>query len=152
MVAAAPDSWLLNGIVARAQRLPGMVGDEYSTVDLSLPTPRPLQVLFHSPVTCRGRSGFQDTTYYTTASEAAVFSSGTQWWICGLDAGCKFPGTAVAEVHRVFTAMTTRLLDVFAEGPAAESHPAVDNLVQLGVPGATPAPVTPYLPPALVSA
>ena len=151
MVVAAPDSWLLKGIVAPGQRLPGMVGDEYSAVDLGVPTPRPLQVLFHSPLTCQGRSGFQDTTYYTAPSGAAVFSSGTQWWICGLDPGCKFAGPAVAEVHRVFTAMSTRLLGAFAEGPAGNKHPAVDNLVQLGVPGATPAPATPHMPPALVS-
>jgi hypothetical protein len=151
MVVAAPESWLLSGIVAPGQRLPGMVGNEYSAVDLQVPTPRPLQVLFHSPVTCRGRPGFQDTTYYTAPNGAGVFSSGTQWWICGLDPGCKFAATAAAEVHRVFTAMTTRLLDAFAEGPAATKHPAVDNLVQLGVRGATPAPVTPDMPPALVS-
>jgi hypothetical protein len=30
--------WLLNGIVAPGQRLPGMVGNEYSQVDLSVPT------------------------------------------------------------------------------------------------------------------
>ena len=100
---------------------------------------------------CRGRSGFQDTTYYSAPSGAGVFSSGTQWWICGLDPTCKFAGTAVAEVHRVFTAMTTRLLAAFAEGPAGNKHRAVDNLVQLGVPGATTPPATPYMPPALVS-
>jgi len=152
MVAAAPDSWLLHGIVAPGQRLPGMVGNEYSSVDLDVPTPRPLQVLFHSPLSCRGRAGFQDTTYYATPSGAGVFSSGTQWWICGLDPGCAFPGPTVAEVNRVFTAMTTRLLDVFGRGPAGITHPAVDNLVTLGVPRATPPAATPYLPPALVSA
>ena len=51
----------------------------------------------------------------------------------------------------MFTALTTRLLSAFAEGPAGKNHPAVDNLVQLAVPGATPAPVTGYMPPALVS-
>jgi hypothetical protein len=132
-------------------RLPGMVGNEYSGVDLDLPTPRPLEVLFHSPVTCQGRSGFQDSTYYTAPSGAAVFSSGTQWWVCGVDPGCTFPGPAVHEVHRVFTAMTTRLLDAYAAGPVGRTHPAVDNLVQLGVPGATPAPPAPDMPPAIVS-
>ncbi len=151
MVVAAPDSWLLSGIVAPGQRLPGMVGNEYSAVDLNVPTPRPLQVLFHSPVICRGRSGFQDTTYYTAPSGAGVFSSGTQWWICGLDPGCRAAGTSVAEVHRVFTAITTRLLSAFADGPAGTEHPAVDNLAQLAVPGATPASTDPFMPPALVS-
>jgi hypothetical protein len=150
MVVAATDNWLLKGIVAPGQRLPGMVGNEYAAVDLTVPTPRPLQVLFHSPLTCRGRSGFQDTTYYTAPSGAAVFSSGTQWWICGLDPGCKFAGTAVADVHRVLTAITTRLLAAFAEGPAGNKHPAIDNLAQLGVPGATAPPAAPSMPPALV--
>jgi hypothetical protein len=146
MVVAAPESWLLKGIVAPGQRLPGMVGNEYSGVDLNQPTPRPLQALFHSPVTCRGRPGFQDTTYYTAPSGAGVLSSGTQWWICGLDPGCRFPGSAITEVHRVFTAMTARLLDVFAQGRAGQQYPAVDNLVQLGIPGATTAPATSHMP------
>ena len=151
MVVAAPDSWLLKGIVVPEQRLPGMVGNEYESVDLDVPTPRPLQVLFHSPITCRGGFGFQDTSYYTAPSGAGVFSSGTQRWICGLDPGCTFPGPAVDKVHRVFTAMTTRLLDAFAMGPAGKTYPAVDNLVRLGVPGASPAPATPDMPPAFVS-
>lgn len=138
MVVAAPDSWLLEGIVAAGERLPRMVGNEYSAVDLSVPTPRPLQILFHSPLTCRGHPGFQDTTYYSAPSGAGVFSSGTQWWICGLDPGCAFPGAAAAEVYRVFTAITARLLNVFACGPAGRGHPADDNLVQLGIPGAAP--------------
>ena len=70
---------------------------------------------------------------------------------CGIDTGCTFPGPAVAEVHRVFTAITARLLDAFGHGPAGRKHPAIDNLVQLRVPGATPAPATPYMPTALVS-
>ena len=77
-------------------------------------------------------------------------SSGTQWWICGLDPGCRFPGSAITEVHRVFTAMTARLLDVFAQGRAGQHYPAVDNVVQLGVPGARAAPPTPDMPAALV--
>ena len=43
------------------------------------------------------------------------------------------------------------VLDAFAEGPAGTKHPAVDNLVQLGVPHATAPPATPYMPPALVA-
>jgi hypothetical protein len=54
-------------------------------------------------------------------------------------------------VYRVFTAMTTRLLDAYAAGPAGRTHPAVDNLVQLGVAGAIPAPPAPDMPPAIVS-
>ncbi|WP_345607675.1 hypothetical protein [Pseudonocardia adelaidensis] len=39
-----------------------MVGIEYAKVDLSVPIPRPLQVLFHSPVVCGStqRAEFSD--------------------------------------------------------------------------------------------
>jgi hypothetical protein len=46
--------------------------------------------------------------------------------------------------------MTARLLDVFAQGRAGQQYPAVDNLVQLGIPGATTAPATSHMPPVLV--
>jgi hypothetical protein len=38
--------------VHAGQTLPGVVGIEYSSVDLDTPTPRPIEVLFHSPVVC----------------------------------------------------------------------------------------------------
>jgi len=87
LVVADPGNWLLAGIVTDGQKLPGMVGNEYAQVDLGVPTPRPLEVLFHSPLTCQHRPGFADVTYYTAPSGAGVFSAGTQWWICGVDPG-----------------------------------------------------------------
>src|SRR3954454_20141265 len=50
LVVADPTNWMLNGLVRAGQTLPGVVGIEYSGVDLNAPTPRPIQVLFHSPV------------------------------------------------------------------------------------------------------
>jgi hypothetical protein len=127
MVAADQANWLLSGIVADGQVLPGMVGNEYERVDLRVPTPRPIEVLFHSPVTCGGRPDFADATYYTTPSGAAVFSAGTQYWICGLDPACDPVNSPVID------AITTRLLTAFAHGPAGAAHPAVDNLDRLGI-------------------
>jgi len=89
-------------------------------------------VLFHSPLTCQHRPGFADVTYYTAPSGAGVFSAGTQWWICGVDLGCTKPG-----------------VDAPAQGLAGGQHPAVDNLQQLHIPGAS-APIPAALPTALV--
>ena len=133
MVTADPGNWLLSGIVTPGQVLPGLIGNEFESVDLAVPTPRPIEVLFHSPVTCQGRRYTADATYYTVPSGAAVFSAGTQYWICGLEPGCQGHDSSGA-----IGAITTRLLTAFAQGPAGLPHPARDNLAQLGVapPGA----------------
>lgn len=149
MVAVDSGNWLLQGIVTDGQKLPRLIGNEYAEVDLNVPTPRPIEVLFHSPVTCQGRRGFADVSYYTTPSGAAVFSAGTQYWICGLDPWCEKATANNGAVLHAISAITTRLLDTYAEGPAGTQHPAVDNLAALGVAGASPT-VTPTLPPAHV--
>jgi len=97
LVVADPGNWLLAGIVTVGQKLPGMVGNEYSAVDLGVPTPRPLEVLFHSPLSCQHRPGFADVTYYTGLHE---------------------PGADAAGVVHIISAITTRLLDAYAQGPA----------------------------------
>ncbi|MGZ4625185.1 MAG: N,N-dimethylformamidase beta subunit family domain-containing protein [Kineosporiaceae bacterium] len=133
MVAADAGSWLIQGIVPDGQVLPKLIGNEYERIDLRYPTPRPIQVLFHSPVTCNGRHDTADNTYYTTPGGAAVFSAGTQYWIGALE-----PGFRGVDNSAVVGAITARLLTAFARGPAGKAHPAVDNLVRLGL--ARPAP------------
>jgi hypothetical protein len=128
MVAVDPGNWLLSGVVQGGQVLPGLIGNEYERVDLRVPTPRPIEVLFHSPVTCQGRHDHSDATYYTTSSGAGVFSAGTQYWICGLEPGCQGHDSSA-----VVDAITTRLLTAFAQGPAGSAHPAQDNLAPLGI-------------------
>lgn len=130
MVVADSANWLLSGLLQDGQVLPGLIGNEYERVDLRVPTPRPIEVLFHSPVTCQGRHDFSDATYYSAPSGAGVFSAGTQYWICGLEAGCQGHDSSAA-----IDAITSRLLTAFAEGPAGRIHPAQDNLAQLGIGG-----------------
>jgi hypothetical protein len=143
MVTADPGNWLLSGLVSQGQVLPGLVGNEYERVDLRVPTPHPIEVLFHSPVTCRGRHDVADATWYTTPSGAGVFSAGTQYWICGLEPGCQGHDSSA-----VVGAVTTRLLTAFAQGPAGRAHPAQENLAALGIgppgpgPGSGPGHVT----------
>jgi hypothetical protein len=127
MIAADSSSWLTAGVVSVGQRLPGLVGNEYERVDLREPTPRPIQVLFHSPVMCGGHPDFADVTYYTATSGAAVFSAGTQYWICALEPSC------TGRYHPAVRIITSRLLAAYAAGPAGRDHPATDNLKQLGI-------------------
>lgn len=136
LVVADPQSWLLAGLVQPWERFTDLVGNEYERVDLSVPTPRPLEVLFHSPVTCRGKADTADTTYYTAVGGAAVFSAGTQYWICGLDPACA-RGALDPRTLPAISAITQRLLVAYAQGPAGLVHPAQDNLAALHI-GAQP--------------
>ena len=65
-----------------------MVGPEYDRLNPAVPFPRPMQVLAHSPLTCDGFSTFSDSAYYTVASGAEVFASGTMRWVCALRGPC----------------------------------------------------------------
>jgi len=121
MVVADPSNWLLAGLGLRAgDRLPNVVGSEYDRVHLMTPTPRPIHIVFHSPLRCSGLSDASDAAYYTVHSGAAGFNAGTSDWVTQLD-------SPDLEVRRVVTTVTTRLLEAFAAGPAGRSHPATDN-------------------------
>jgi hypothetical protein len=134
LVVADSSNWLLQGIVTDGQVLPKLLGNEFENVDPAhYPTPRPIQVLFHSPVTCNGWHTFADASYYTTSSGAGVFSAGTQYWVGALE-----PGYRGVDNSAVVGAITTRLLDAFSRGPVGRAHPAVDNLARLGISSTSP--------------
>lgn len=137
MVVAQPDSWLLAGTGLRpGDRLPGLVGAEYDQVTPSVPTPRPIEVIFHSPVACSGFHQFSDAAYYSTPSGAGVFATGTSSWICGLIPECTFHPRDQRLVD-VVTQVTTTMLTAFSAGPAGAAHPARDNLDALRISTAT---------------
>ncbi|MFF3563769.1 N,N-dimethylformamidase beta subunit family domain-containing protein [Streptomyces sp. NPDC002574] len=124
---AEPGHWLLEGTGATgATRFPHLVGTEYDRVTGAPPTPRPIEIIAHSPLVCRGVRSFQDTAYYTTAGGAGVFNAGTMRWVGSLkgDGDHGMPPAAAVFTRRV----TTNLLRAFAEGPAGRRHPARDNL------------------------
>ena len=127
LVVTDPDNWLFAGTGAPAGlRLPHLVGPEYDRVNPGMPTPQRIEVLSHSPVTCRGVSSFSDSAWYTVPSGAGVFASGSNWFTRGLpEAG----GTGVTA--RVVGGMLTNLLVAFAAGPAGEAHPARPNVAAL---------------------
>jgi len=130
-----PSNWIFAGTGARrGERFPGMVGPEYDRLNPAVPFPRPMQVLAHSPLACDGFSTFSDSGYYTVASGAGVFASGTMRWVCAMrGASCGHGLTRAAE--RFVDRATQNLLRAFAAGPAGRTHPAQDNVARLKPPG-----------------
>jgi hypothetical protein len=158
MVVAAPDHWLLVGTgLADGQHLPNLVGDEYDRYSPGSGSPRNAEVIMHSPVTCHGLHDYSDVTYYTAASGAGVFGTGTSSWVPAMSCasgGCVGP---------TLVKITQNLLGVFGLGPAGEKHPSTANAVAISEGANTaiynpppttasngiaqPAPTSPYYPP-----
>ena len=129
-----PSNWIFAGTGAyRGERFPGMVGPEYDRLNPAVPFPRPMQVLAHSPLTCDGFATYSDSVYYTVASGAGVFASGTMRWVCAMRGpSCGHGLTRAAE--RFVDRATQNLLRAFAAGPAGRTHPAQDNVAQVKPP------------------
>ena len=128
-----PGNWIFAGTGAtQGTSFAGLVGPEYDRVVGIATTPRPIEVLSHSPLTCQGNAGYQESSYYTVASGAGVFDAGTMRWECALGSECSthFGTAARAFVRRA----TLNLLTAFAAGPAGKAHPAADNTAADSVP------------------
>jgi hypothetical protein len=130
-VVASPDAWMFAGTgVQKGTSFPGLVGIEYDRVNPDSPIERPIQVLSHSPLTCRGVNSYSDSAYYTHASGAGVFNAGTMRWVGSFTPGAF--GIAGFGVNKQGSAFVKRvsanLLRAFADGPAADKYPAHDNL------------------------
>ncbi|MFL6238644.1 MAG: N,N-dimethylformamidase beta subunit family domain-containing protein [Actinomycetes bacterium] len=122
---------LSEGHVTGGASFTGLVGPEYDRVDPAYETPHPLAVLSHSPVRCRRHPSYADTSYYTATSGAGVFDAGTMRWVCALGGGCRNHGVTAAATTFV-RRVTAALLRAFVSGPAANAHPAVDNVDAIG--------------------
>jgi hypothetical protein len=126
-VVASPDSWVLARTgVRKGSRLTGLVGIEYDRVNPVYPVPRPMQVLSHSPLSCRGVNSYSDSAYYTHRGGAGVFNTGTMRWVACSN-GLRLFGLD-KHAARFTRQVTTNLLHGFADGPAAAKYPAHDNL------------------------
>lgn len=96
------------------------------------PTPRPVEILAHSPVVCKGRPSYADTAYLSLPGGAGVFATGTMRWVEALDAGAPGGGKAShglgARAGHFTRTVTANVLRAFAKGPAGRARPAEDNL------------------------
>jgi hypothetical protein len=127
-VVAAPDAWMFKGTGARkGTRFAALVGIEYDRVNPGSPLQRPIQILAHSPLTCNGVNSYADSAYYTHRSGAGVFNAGTMRWVESF--GPPLYGWGITKRCGEFTRrVTVNVLRAFADGPAAHSYPAHDNL------------------------
>ncbi|MBV9023074.1 MAG: hypothetical protein JO362_04580 [Streptomycetaceae bacterium] len=126
-VVAEPGHWLFEGTGVKAgTSFPNLVGTEYDRVNSGKDTPRPIEIIAHSKLVCRGVRTFSDSAYYTTRSGAGVFNTGTMRWIESLkgDNSHRIPPHTSDFTRRV----TSNLFRAFAEGPAGHAYPAKDNL------------------------
>ncbi len=129
-VVAVPDAWMFAGTgVRKGTRFRGLVGDEYDRVNPVYPVERPIEIVSHSPLTCRGVHSYSDSAYYTHPGGAGVFNTGTMRWVQSL---APVYGSELGPHPGRFTRrVTANVLRAFAEGPAAHAHPARDNLAAM---------------------
>ena len=91
-------------------------------------TPRPLQVVAKSATDCGGSSTWSTSSYYTVASGAGVFATGTMGWVLwGMSS------QSPADSRHFVDTVTDNLLREMAAGPMGKRHPAVDNVTKLGL-------------------
>ena len=124
-----PHFFLFNGTGA-------VKGSQYADivkveVDRAYPiasTPRPLQVVAKSATDCGGSSTWSTSSYYTVASGAGVFATGTMGWVLwGMSS------QSPADSRHFVDTVTDNLLREMAAGPMGKRHPAVDNVTKLGL-------------------
>jgi hypothetical protein len=128
-VVATPDAWMFAGTgVQKGTRFPGIVGIEYDRVNPDSPVERPIQVVSHSPLTCRGVNSYSDSAYYTHSSGAGVFNAGTMRWVGAFQPWNYAEFGVNRRGGRFVQRVSANLLRGFADGPAAHKHPAQDNL------------------------
>jgi hypothetical protein len=126
-VVVSPDSWLFSGTgVRHGTRFPGLVGIEYDRVNPDSPVERPIEIMSHSPLTCRGINSYSDSAYYTHRSGAGVFNAGTMRWVRSFSGNIGFG--IDQRTGRFVRQVSANVLRAFADGPAAGKYPARDNL------------------------
>ena len=119
-----PDNWIWAGTgVTAGSHLEILVGSEYDQYIHGQGGPDNIEIVAHSPISCRGRPGFSDVAYYTAPSGAGVFATGTNYWVSKLQPP-DFPDTAY---NAVVLKATQNVLLAFGAGPAGQAHPSVPN-------------------------
>ena len=127
-VVATPGAWMFAGTGVRTgTKFTGLVGIEYDRVNPVYHVERPIQVLSHSPLTCRGVNSYSDSAYYTHRGGAGVFNTGTMRWVAS--SARPYPPFGLNRHTAEFVSrVNANVLRGFADGPAAAKHPAHDNL------------------------
>ena len=142
LIISDPTGWMFTGThITPGEQFPDVVGNEYDRVTPELPTPKDIQVVAHSPVTCRNRPSFSDMTYYSAPSGAGVFASGTLFLQKHMGPLCS-PGDLATNGDCQLRRLVTNVITAFAAGPAGSKHPSTNNLAKYGIHAGYIAPYT----------
>lgn len=116
-------SWFFDGCnLTDGQRFPTMIQGEYDRYVPSMPGPRNVDVLAHSPVP--GQSNWSDITYYTAPGNGGgVFASGSASYLAQLSTSGVIPSLVIPGpfpgVSDVFNRAMENLYGRFGLGPAS---------------------------------
>ena len=123
LVLTDTSTWLTAGLnLQPGYRLVNMLGSEYDNIQPGGLTPKAIMSIARSPLTCVGRTDHADFSYYTVPSGAAGIDVGTSTWVCALQNVCGV--LQIPQANReVVIAITTKILQDFASGPAGARHP-----------------------------
>jgi hypothetical protein len=130
LVVPDADRWVFAGTgMDDGDRIAGAVDMEYDRIFPDAPTPRTIQVLAHSPLSCGGRARVADMTYYTARGDAGVFDVGSQGWVKKVRC---FEPVRSPTCDRRAARITLNVLRAFANGPAGVRHPSIPNATRFG--------------------
>lgn len=108
--------WMCRGTgVGKGSVLRGMLGYEVDQVTSA--TPAGTTIIGRSPYVVNGQTRYANMTYYTHASGAGVFATGSMQWNWGLD-GWKFDWVPASRTNTGVQAMTRNVLNRFLTSPA----------------------------------
>jgi hypothetical protein len=131
MVVTDGSSWFFDGCnLPDGHVLPSLVLGEYDRYVPSLPGPRNLDVLAHSPVP--GQGDWSDLTYFTASAQGGgVLASGSACFVFKLGNSTAMPSNilprAVPGVTDVLLRAMENLYGVFGAGPAGATNPSGGN-------------------------
>ncbi|MHB8295348.1 MAG: N,N-dimethylformamidase beta subunit family domain-containing protein [Acidimicrobiales bacterium] len=128
-------AWPFSGTgFTQGQSVAGLIRGEFDSYQPSLPSPRNLTILAHSPIANRGPGYHSDMTYYTQPGGGGVFASGMASFVYSLSDTSRFPTNVVPGPVPGVTAPLLRIMEkvlsVFGRGPASATHPSVANWQQ----------------------
>ncbi|MGO9456682.1 MAG: N,N-dimethylformamidase beta subunit family domain-containing protein [Acidimicrobiales bacterium] len=130
LVITDASSWVFDGCgLSDGQQLPNVVQGEYDRYVPTIPGPRNVDVLGHSPVS--GQGNWSDMTYYTVPNGGGVLATGMASFVNKLANTTAFPSNVVPAAIPGVTDVLLRAMEnvygAFGAGPASATQPSSGN-------------------------
>jgi hypothetical protein len=131
MVVTDASSWFFDGCnLTDGHVLPNMIVGEYDRYVPSLPGPRNLDVLAHSPIP--GQANWSDLTYFTTSpTGGGVLASGSAYFVYRLANSTAMPPNILPRAIPGDTEILLRAMEnlygLFGHGAAGATEPSTGN-------------------------